>query len=145
VEEIVLWGETRAPEWWTIEASVDHYVSFLQRIPRIHTLMLCGVDLNMVLQAVKIAGDKEDASVPESLPNAGSTMGEQVVGSQKYFQQVRSFLTPSETPPRVLPTALSKWIVSVHRSHSCDIKIPSEVRILATLASRSGNGWRALC
>jgi hypothetical protein len=117
VEEIVLWGRTW--EWWPVETSVDAYVSFLQMIPRIHTLTLCGIDLNMILQAVEIASDKEDVSVPESLPNAGSTMVEQVVGPQKYFQQVRSLPMPSETPPRIFPTTMYGWIVSAHLSLSC--------------------------
>jgi len=74
-EEIVLWDGV----WWP---SVDACVSFLQRIPCIHTLTLRGVDMDMVLQAVEI---QKDTSILESLPSAesGSTTGEQVVTSRK--------------------------------------------------------------
>ena len=107
VEEIVLWGKT----WqrWPVQASVDYYVAFLRRIPNIRTLTLCGVDLDMILQAVEIASSNEDTRTFELLPSAGSTTGKQVGGSQKYFQRVRSLSIADETPPRIFPTALSEW------------------------------------
>jgi hypothetical protein len=129
VEEIVLWGRTwegRGPA----KASVSGYVSFLQSIPHIHTLTLCGIDLNMILQAVEIASDKEDASVPEPPPtNAISTTGEQVVGSRKYFQQVRSLSMLSETPPRIFLTAVYAWMVSALLSLSCVTTITPIIQV----------------
>jgi hypothetical protein len=84
----------------------------------------------MILQAVQIASDKEDASVPEPPPtNAGSTTGEQVVGSQKYFQQVRSLSMLSETPPRIFPTAVYAWMVSAHLSLSCVTTITPIIQV----------------
>ena len=118
VEEIVLWGKTVTWQWWPVEAPVpvDYYASFLHRIPHIRTLTLRGVDLDMILQAVEIASSTEDTSTLELPPSAGLTTGEQVGGSQKYFQQVRSLPIAGETPPRIFPTALSDWSVSVHTS-----------------------------
>jgi hypothetical protein len=116
VEEIVLWGKTW--QWWPVAASVDYYVSFLRGIPHIRTLTLCGVDLDIILQAAEIASSKDDTSTLELPPSAGLTTGEQVGGSQKYFQQVRSLSIAGETPPRIFPTVLSDWSVSVHRSSS---------------------------